>query len=53
MEDNSGAGEVDKADEEGGFLIEIPLEVNAARVNDLGLFDPQSLHSPTLHPILT
>ncbi|KAK0508516.1 hypothetical protein JMJ35_008792 [Cladonia borealis] len=46
MEDNSGAGEADKADEEGGFLIEIPLEVNAARVNDLGLFDRKASTPP-------
>lgn len=45
MEDNIGAGEADKVDEEGGYLIEIPLEVNAARVNNLG--------RPTLHPIPT
>ena len=40
MEDNSGAGKADKADGEGGLLIEISLEVNAACVNVHLLYKP-------------
>ena len=46
MENNLGTREAENEEEEGGFLIEIPLEINEARINDLGLFDRKASTPP-------
>ena len=40
--EQDGLGEEDE-----GLLIECPLEVNTARINDLGLFDRKATPSPS------
>ena len=39
-----------KDDEDGSLLIEIPLEVNTSRINDLGLFDRKASQSAPSKP---